>query len=504
MNPRRTFWRKIGYLVGIMVLLGVIFPLSAPSTRVASGSKGSPGGKLAQLRLENELAAAQLGKIDPTSAALKLATLGMPGIAANQLWEKANDYKMKKDWANFQTTLEEIKQLQPHFVGVWRFQAWNMSYNVSAEFDDYRERYRWVMKGIDYLSKGIEFNRREPILLWDRGWYTAQKIGRADEHRQFRVLFRQDEDFHGDRPLSQRDNWLVGRESFLEVVRRVDKENMRVRGQSPLIYRADPAMCLMNYSEAIESEGVFGERAAQAWKNAGEAWREYGQQDLSTTDGVIIQLGEQERHQKDADEWAAQLDALCPGVRDAIAAEKRAALSDEERAAIDAPLSERTAKQYEIAAKALMKLEVTHQEVAERARPARRDEAKALAEKIDHAQNLATAIQRQREIVNYSYWRDRATMEQDPDILLARSLCYEGDQQYRQTNLIQAREKFDAGLAQWRKVLDKYPQLVHDKSTGDDLVDMIKRYRALLESRDEPFPEDFVLQDVLDEHGRNQ
>lgn len=502
MNPRRNFWRKIGYLVAIMVLLGVIFPLSAPSTRGGAGATANPGGKLAKVRTEKELAAAQLGRIDPTSATLKLATLGMPGVAANRLWSRAHNYRMKKDWSNFQTTLEQIKELQPHFVGVWRFQAWNMSYNVSAEFDDYRERYRWVMRGIDYLTRGIEFNRREPILLWDKGWYIAQKIGRADEHKQFRVLFQADDDFHGDRPMSQRDNWLVGRESFVEAIRRVDMDNLRVRGMSSLIYRSDPAMCRMNYADAIEEEGVFGERAIQAWVEAAKDWHDYGQQDIPTMGGRLIQLNEMERHQKDAATWTAELDQICPGVREAIGKEKEAALTDAEKAAFAAPESERTTKQMEIANKAFQKLQVTNEEVAQRAKPARREEALALAKRIQEAQDVADTISRERQIVNFEYWRDHAKTEQDPDVLLARSLCYEGNQAYRDTNLPLAREKFDAGFTQWRKVLDKYPQLLGEKTLGDDLVKMIGQYRSLLESRDEPFPEKFVLQDILDQYGK--
>ena len=72
----------------------------------------------------------------------------------------------------------------------------NMSYNTSVEFDDYRERYRWVIKGIDYLIKGIEYNQTEPRLQWETGWTISQKIGRSDEHKYYRRLFKADDEFH--------------------------------------------------------------------------------------------------------------------------------------------------------------------------------------------------------------------------------------------------------------------------------------------------------------------
>ena len=63
----------------------------------------------------------------------------MRGVAANILWKKANDCKMKKDWTNLSATLKQITKVEPNFIGTWRFQAWNLSYNVSAAFDDYHD-----------------------------------------------------------------------------------------------------------------------------------------------------------------------------------------------------------------------------------------------------------------------------------------------------------------------------------------------------------------------------
>jgi hypothetical protein len=52
----------------------------------------------------------------------------------------------------------------------------------------------------------------------------------------------------------------------------------------------------------------------------------------------------------------------------------------------------------------------------------------------------------------------------------------------------------------WRKVLDKNPSLVPDQTAGDDLMDVIKRYRRILNQLDEPFPQPFILQDVIDQN----
>jgi len=228
MNPRRSFVRKIVYLAAIAVLLVPLYWLSQPATGVVEEIdgvrqvvRGSPGGKLAQLRTYHELSEAHLGDLDPVGETMKLATFGLRGLATNILWEKALNYQKKKDWTNLSATLNQIAKLEPHFIAVWKHQAWNLSYNVSVEFDNYRDRYHWVIEGIKFLKRGVELNRREPRLLWDVGWFTAQKIGRADEAKQFRKLFREDDDFHaedeeygGSRPPEFRDNWLVGKYWF--------------------------------------------------------------------------------------------------------------------------------------------------------------------------------------------------------------------------------------------------------------------------------------------------
>ncbi len=119
------------------------------------------GGKLAQLRKEYKLAQVNLGEVDPASETIKLATLGLRGVAVNLLWEKANYYKKVEDWTNLTATLEQLAKLQPNFITFWKFQAWNLTYNVSVEFDDYHDRYYYVRRGIEFLQRRRALQRRQ-------------------------------------------------------------------------------------------------------------------------------------------------------------------------------------------------------------------------------------------------------------------------------------------------------------------------------------------------------
>jgi hypothetical protein len=502
MTSRRSFYLKIAYLVVIGVLLLPLSFLSQPASSRAKGDGGSPGGYLARLRAEYDLSEAELGEIDPTSETIKLATFGLRGVATNILWEKANRYDKKKDWTNLSATLKQIAKLEPHFIAVWRFQAWRVSYNVSAEFDDYRGRYRWVIRGIDFLNEGIRYNEREPVLYWDVGWFTAQKIGRADESKQFRKLFKEDDDFHGSRPPEFRDNWLVGKEAFTEAEALV-AGGSSLKKMSPVLFYSERPMCQMNYAETLEEDGSFREKARRAWETAGREWHDYGDRDIPTSFGLVIRLNDRGEHMEQAQELRAELDAMTPGLREKVAREQTDQLSEEDREVLDVPFDERTEEQHNQTMMIQRRLRITHEQVANQLTGAERSRAVELAKMLTEAEEMANVIRRYQEIVNFEYWDRRAAIEQTEQARAAREFIYDGRQAFVEaTDLGLAKAKYEDGLAKWRELLDldQFENLVEDASLGRDLIETIDLYRKILDARDEPFPEDFILQDVLDLH----
>lgn len=492
MSQRQRFIRKIQYACVIALLLLPLSWLSQPETTE------STGGLLAQMRQEHQLSQAQLGEIDPASETIKLATLGMRGIAADLLWTKANNYKMKEDWVGYSAALEQISKLQPNFVSVWIFQGWNLSHNVSVEFDDYRDRYYWVIKGINYRKEGTKYNRDNPRLLSDIGWTIGQKLGRADEHIQFRRLFREDDDFNGSRPVAQRDNWLVGREWLLKAEEAAAR-GMAVKGESPLLFHSHPVMCLVNYAEDMEDEGTFGEVAKNAWKRAADSWAEFSNRDLPTQYNFFIRLGDKEALDDRSRKAQEALISLAPqGLRDTMLAEKLASLSPEEREAYDTPPTQRTPTQMNLIHVVNDKVYISHLELAQRITGENRHKALKLAEEATQADQVSLVIDTDREVVNYSYWRLRCGIEPEDDTLEARKAFYDGDRAFTEAAFDKANEAYSVGLQKWRKVLDKHPALLKDSNLTDQLVDSIMHYRSLLHQLDEKFPEPFVLQDVLD------
>ena len=184
MNHSSAFWWKIGYIVAIALLIWPLNWLSQPRKH------GNPtGGKLAQLRSNYDSVEANLGEIDVSAETVKLATLGLRGVAVQILWNKANDYKMNEDWASFGAVLTQIAYLQPHFYsasGIFRPTTSPTTPRSSSTTTIVR--YYWVMEGIKFLKQGQAKNVNEPRITGRIGWFIGHKIGKADEHRQYRRL----------------------------------------------------------------------------------------------------------------------------------------------------------------------------------------------------------------------------------------------------------------------------------------------------------------------------
>ena len=286
MNTLTSRQRKLVYAGGILVLLVPIIYLGAPpSEDVIPGTttRGS-GGVLAQMRVEHRIGESTLGQIDPSSAAMNLVLLGFRGPAAGILHMHALDYQKKKNWAKLQTTVDSIIKLQPHYVEIWKFQGWNLSFNVSREWDRVDDRYYWVKRGIKFLMEGTERNETATPLYHDVGDYMSRKIGASDEKKFFRKFFKKDPDeerWNGgpDTDLNDNnpplDNFQVAAEHF----RIANEKETKYPTKTPVIFRQKPSRALFNYAEALHEDGEFSDKSRTAWDQAYNEWTEvYGRE----------------------------------------------------------------------------------------------------------------------------------------------------------------------------------------------------------------------------------
>ena len=337
------FRTKIIYIAIMIALILPLIWLGRPYSKKKNGDESY--GMLAKFRFDENIVDAQLGEVDPGSSTMKLATFGMRGVALALLWNKSLEYEKKFDWNNVVVTSTQITKLEPRFIPVWDFLGWRLAYNASANQDDYRERYRWVIRGFEFLEEGTGYNNNAPFLYHKAGWTISQKIGIADEKVQYRQLFREDDEFHFSdhrrrhraSTIAERDNWRFGiwwyqeaEKLFLAVEKNfLDKKadnllnddqvkdyykgskKLGIGEMSRPLFLVHSRMNLIHYADWYEQDGNFGERARIEWQKAEGAWDEFGKLSITTTiddrrnpgNKRVIRL-------KEAAESQANIDAL--------------------------------------------------------------------------------------------------------------------------------------------------------------------------------------------------
>jgi tetratricopeptide (TPR) repeat protein len=525
MMQNDSFLRKVIYVVVIAVL---IIPLSFVARPSAIDSKGQriPGGKLAQLRDEQKLSQTQLGDIDPASETMKLATLGLRPFAVAWLWTQVDEYKKKENWEQLSAALNQIIKIQPNFIKVWEFQAHNLSYNISREFDDFEDRYAWVKQGIVLLIKGIGYNRNDHRIIDNLGQFFGLKVGRADESASFRRMLRNDKDFHVDlekeisldatRSHGGPDNWLVAYEWYQRSLDMVDRQNVPLRGNGPLIFYMNCPKQLRNFAMDLEKEFRPEEEAQIAWEKAKVAWLEYGSRPILHTSGFPVKVGGMDEQNAIFYEKQAKLDTLVPGVRAQLRAEREATLLPEEKAAMAIPYDERQIVEHEWANTGYGKVQVTDLEVAQMAPPEVKDEVDVLIAEIAFIARRMSALEGYRDTSNFSYWELRCRVESEDMGLAARRAHYDAEELLKKAIIVGsekidpetgeksfspgATDKFVEAYHKWNDVFQKYPAIA-EEMFEDELRESMQEYEKIVRDVDQ-WPLDFPLQWLLDKRAK--
>ena len=499
MTRSSGFRNKLIYLAVLIAMLIPLYLLGQP----AGGGTGDAGGQLTQMRTKYNIAESELGDINPASETMKLASLGLRGVAASLLWNKAQDYKVHHEWDRLKATLNNIALLQPHYEKVWEFQAHNLSYNVSSEFDDYRQRYSMVREGIEYLTRGVEQNRKAPRLVWYTGWFYGQKIGMSDEKRQFRRLFSDDDPQHqalreqnipidspdARGPDGKPDNWLVGRQWLYYGYDLVDG-GVKIRNQTPLNFYETGPKWRIKHAEAIEAEGVLDDRAKSAWQLAGDGWKTFGQRSIPTTAAFSVSLeGLNDLKQRRDEALSAFMEIAGETFRQQEQ-EIRDALSDDEKAALDTADEDRTEEQMKLVANLYNRLTPKLANVARKAPGSVRLRAIELTAEIAALEARLTKTEGHRSQVNYDYWTSLTKAEQEDRTVQARRLLFEAEQANADANIDLAISKYEESFELWVQIFDDYQILLFD-DLSDELMKSIRRYTIAIDR--DTFDDDFPL-----------
>jgi hypothetical protein len=225
--------------------------------------------------------------------------------------------------------------------------------------------------------------------------------------------------------------------------------------------------------------------------------RRFAVRQIPTSWDVPIRLGLREAELARAERLAKQLEELLPGKFSEMESDRENALSKEQKSALQVPPLDRTEQEQQLVAAAQREMKVTWRLVAQNADPEVRAKAKRLAEEYVEATETADIIDRYRDIVNFDYWRATCEMSVTDLALQAREATWRAEKDYEEARLQPAKQAFEEAFKAWRKVLDDSDVLRKDAMTQEDIIEIIDTYRELLEQLDEPFPQPFILDDVL-------
>src|SRR5262249_54493366 len=131
-----------------------------------------------------------LGEVELTGSAVRLLLTGSKGLVVTGLWTIAQDKQKKHQWNELEKVVQQIMNLQPHFITPWIFQSWNISYNVSVETDLTSDQYYFIARGIQLLAEGDRQNRNQPNMREMNGFYIQNKFGVSDRVHVLRSMFQ--------------------------------------------------------------------------------------------------------------------------------------------------------------------------------------------------------------------------------------------------------------------------------------------------------------------------
>ena len=152
------------------------------------------------------------------------------------------------------------------------------------------------------------------------------------------------------------------------------------------------------------------------------------------------------------------------------------------------------------------------------AREANKDdqlEAQRLANEVGQALVKRKSISSDGGVINYTFWKSRATAESTDGMIRARQAVYDADEMKRKSifedeyvidyatgekTIIRAgaAKLYEEAFSLWDEVLREHDEII-ESPVFDDLIKTMKNYQDLLAFSGKSWPNDFVLQWAIDE-----
>jgi hypothetical protein len=340
---RRTGHGTLVWAVVLAVLLGgVVYPLRRfvvePQREALLGHHETPGLRLALAsQFAFDTAAGYAVLRVPGAPALELSDLpgqavtlilgGFRGPYVAWLWMKVEEDKQRKIHFDLIDRYHEIALLQSDYPEVWVNHAWNMAYNVSAQWQSPERKYQWVRHAIDFLKEGYRKNPHSAAIMADLGWIYSNKLGQSQEAPFYRKRVLEDEG---------QSTFRIAYEWFDRARKASDRYGYDGHGLSRQAMYSQSPHALSSYAlettqamiDALEAsvtarkEGRTAEadkalargkelleQAIGVWRWARDEWRSHAEK--FQKEGMSVEMNQRyNTFYSEAANWAKQLDAI--------------------------------------------------------------------------------------------------------------------------------------------------------------------------------------------------
>ena len=277
---------------------------------------------------------------------------------------------------------------------------------------------------------------------------------------------------------------------------------------------------LRNQAASLQTEFRTDDVIQEVWNNANEEWRDYGQQQIANTRGVVITMEGLPDNDRRLSRLRADLDKLSPGTREGFMKELEAKLNlpKEMVAALKIPVDQRSDEETLLARRANARIFNADRgldiKVAGLAKKENQQDARRLLEEILTTLSEMRTTDQYSKTVNYKYWKTRSEVEALDATAAARAALFDASEMKRRSIFddeyeinpetkekkilqIGAISKYEKAFAVWREILDDYPTL-YDGALADDLCEAMSDYYQMLRVTGNEWPVDQPLQKLID------
>lgn len=106
---------------------------------------------------------------------------GFRSVAADVLWLKSDEWWHKGKADRMIPLLNLVTMLDPNFIDGWKIAGWHWAYNLRVQAPTPDQKEECMRNGLDFLKRGVAWNRERHELYFEVGWTNQDKVGDMQE-----------------------------------------------------------------------------------------------------------------------------------------------------------------------------------------------------------------------------------------------------------------------------------------------------------------------------------